>query len=49
MTSGRKADFDAIMPPHEYPSEVWESLVAEGKLRGAGPGFYMLADTPSGS
>ena len=49
MTSGRKADFDAIMPPHEYPSEVWESLVAEGKLRGAGPGFYMLADTPAGS
>ncbi len=49
MTSGRKSDFDAIMPPHEYPSEVWESLAAEGKLRQVGRGFYMLPDTPSGS
>ncbi len=49
MTSGRKADFDAIMPPHQYPSEVWESLVAEGTLRQVGRGFYMLADTNVGS
>jgi hypothetical protein len=46
MTSGRKADFDAIMAPQEFPPEVWEALVAEGKLRQAGRGFYMLAETP---
>lgn len=44
MTGGRKADFDAILPPQEYPAEVWEALVASGQLRRAGQGFYMLAD-----
>ncbi len=43
MTSGRKADVDAILPPHEYPTQVWEALVAEGQLKAAGQGFYALA------
>jgi hypothetical protein len=44
LTSGRKADFDAIMPPHEYPQEVWDQLVARGDLKPLGSGFYMLHD-----
>jgi hypothetical protein len=44
MSSGRKADFDAIMPPQEFPEAVWEALVAQGKLKAAGRGFYMLAE-----
>jgi hypothetical protein len=44
MTSGRSADFDAILPPHEFPPEVWAALVAEGRLRSLGQGFFMLAD-----
>ncbi len=48
MTSGRKADFDAILPPREFPPQVWEALVAVGRLRRAGQGFYMLPDTGRG-
>lgn len=44
MTGGKKADFDAILPPREFGTEVWESLVAAGKLHAAGQGFYMLAE-----
>jgi hypothetical protein len=46
MTSGKKSDIRAIMAPHEYPVEVWDALVAEGKLRPRGPGFYELAEEP---
>jgi len=44
MSSGRKADVDAILPPHEYSRQVWESLVAEGQLKAYGQGFYALAE-----
>ena len=44
MTSGRKADVDAILPPHEYATQVWEALVAEGQLKSFGQGFYALAE-----
>lgn len=44
LTGGKKADVDAILPPHEFPKEVWEALAAEGKLRKAGGGFYELTD-----
>ncbi len=45
MSGGKKADFDAILPPNDFPKSVWEALVAEGKLINAGQGFYMLVDT----
>ncbi len=48
MTSGKKADFDAIMPPREFGPEVWEALVAAGRLRAAGKSFYMLPETDEG-
>ena len=44
MSSGRKADVDAILPPHEYARQVWEALVAEGQLNAAGQGFYALGE-----
>lgn len=44
MSSGRKADVDAILPPHEYPRPVWEALVTDGQLKSAGQGFYGLAE-----
>jgi len=43
MSSGRKADFDIIMAPYEFPTEVWEALANQGKLERMGPGFYKLA------
>lgn len=45
MSGGKIADFDAILPPNDFPRAVWEALVAEGKLKNAGQGFYMLCDT----
>ena len=48
MTSGLKADFDAILPPYEYPAEVWEALADAGKLRRTGRGFYALPDESPG-
>ncbi len=44
MSSGRKSEVQAIMPPREYPREVWEELVKQGKLKSAGGSFYSLIE-----
>jgi hypothetical protein len=44
MTGGKKAGFDAILAPQEFPREVWDALVAEGRLRDLGAGFYQLEE-----
>lgn len=48
LTSGRKHEVDAIVPPREFPLAVWEALVARGRLTRAGQGFYALAEEHSG-
>jgi hypothetical protein len=42
LTSGRGSGIVAIMPPIEYPPEVWEELAKQGKLKRAGGGTYEL-------
>lgn len=42
MSSGKRNEIDAIIPPREYPVAVWEALVAAGRLRREGGGFYAL-------
>ena len=44
MTSGKKADFDSILPPREFDENVWKVLAAEGQLKATGRGFYGLAE-----
>lgn len=44
LTSGKKSSVVAIMPPHQYPREVWDELVRLGRLKGAGSGFYELVE-----
>ncbi len=44
VSSGRQSSIVAIMPPHQYPDEVWQALVAQGKLKDAGNGFYELVE-----
>lgn len=39
---GRRSRVAAITPPDQYPTEVWDALVAQGKLRKSGPGQYEL-------
>ncbi|MBI1302568.1 MAG: hypothetical protein GC172_02100 [Phycisphaera sp.] len=43
-TTGKKAEIDAIIAPSDYPRSVWEALVAAGRLRREGGGFYALVD-----
>ena len=46
LSTGRGADFESILPPHQFPEPVWETLVARGELTGTGRGFYMLPKPP---
>lgn len=49
LTSGKKSGVDAMLPPHEFPDEVWRALAAAGKLVHTGQGFYALVDDKGGS
>jgi len=42
FSSGRSSGIVAIQPPSQYPREVWEKLVEQGRLRRAGGGMYEL-------
>jgi hypothetical protein len=43
-TTGKKAEIDAMIAPSDFPRSVWEALVAAGRLRSEGGGFYALVD-----
>ena len=42
LSSGKDADFDAIVPPNQFPPEVWRTLAARGELESTGQGFYRI-------
>jgi hypothetical protein len=44
LSGGKRHEIDAIVPPREFGIAVWEALVAAGRLRRAGGGFYALVD-----
>ena len=44
MTGGKQSSVVAIMPPHQYPREVWDELVRQGRLQDTGSGFYRLTE-----
>lgn len=41
-SSGKKADFQGIVPPNDFGREVWHELARQGKLKNLGGGFYGL-------
>lgn len=41
-TTGQSSDIVAIVPPHEFPPEVWDELVRQGKLKKGKAGMYEL-------
>jgi hypothetical protein len=43
-TSGRASAIFAITPPNDFPLEIWEELVKQGKLKKAGRGTYELVE-----
>lgn len=40
--SGGTQGICAVQPPNQYPDEVWDELVRQGKLRNIGHGLYEL-------
>ncbi len=44
MSGGGKSGVVAITPPNQFPKDVWEELVEQGKLKRAGRGIYELID-----
>ena len=44
LSSGRKSDIVAITPPNQFPTEIWEELVRQGKLKRGGHGTYELIE-----
>lgn len=42
MSSGRASSIAGITPPDQYPREVWQELVNQGKLKDCGSGTYTL-------
>ena len=44
MSGGGKSGVVAITPPNQFPRDVWEELVEQGKLKRAGRGIYELVD-----
>ena len=48
LTSGRDAAFESILPPEQFPADVWRVLAARGELESTGRGFYKLpTDRPT--
>lgn len=43
FSSGKRTGGMGIQPPDQYPTEVWEALVARGDLRRSPGGLYELA------
>ena len=42
LSRGGESAIAGIRPPEQYPQEVWDFLVAQGKLRDAGHGLLEL-------
>ncbi len=42
LTPGHKSEIAAILPPDEYPMEMWQALEQLGQLKHTGHGFYAL-------
>ena len=42
MTSGKKSDGLGIVPPTDFPREVWQELARQGRIKDMGGGFYGL-------
>lgn len=44
MTGGARSGIAGIRPPDQFPPEVWEELVRQGRLQSLGSGLYGLVD-----
>jgi len=44
MTGGHTSAIQGIRPPHDFPPEIWEDLVKEGRLNRESHGMFSLVD-----
>jgi hypothetical protein len=44
LSSGKSSGIVAITPPSQFPPEVWQELVRQGKLKDAGYGTFELTE-----
>lgn len=42
MTSGKKTEGMGIVPPNQFPREIWQELARQGKIKDMGGGFYSM-------
>ncbi len=42
MSSGRQSQIVGITPPDQFPQDVWDELVRQGKLKRSGGGLFEL-------
>jgi len=42
MTAGRQTGPLGIVPPTQFPREVWQELARRGRIKSMGGGFYTL-------
>ncbi|MBI1368296.1 MAG: hypothetical protein GC162_06545 [Planctomycetes bacterium] len=45
LTGGKASEISSIIPPDQFPPEVWIELARQGKLRATGKGFYELTES----
>ena len=46
LSSGRDSGLVAIRPPDTFPQEVWDALVAQGRLAEERHGLYAIVPQP---
>lgn len=42
LSTGKDASFESILPPEQFPTDVWPVLVSKGELESTGRGFYKI-------
>ena len=47
FSGGRPSGIVGIQPPNQYPREVWDKLVEQGRLRRVDAGLYQLTQDPN--
>lgn len=40
VTGGKKSAISGIVPPREFPADVWAELAKQGRIKDCGGGFY---------
>lgn len=48
LTGGGNSGIESIIPPREFPQEVWDELVKRGRLSRDSDGFYRIGTFKGG-